>query len=107
MLGIFGASLILWISEAIPNYLTSLFLIIAVVLTGILKEKTAYAYFGHKVMILNVASFILASMLVATGLAKRLALKFILKAGNHATPIFWSFIIRQQAYYSPITGTAS
>ena len=39
MLGIFGASLILWISEAIPNYLTSIFLILAVVFTGILKKR--------------------------------------------------------------------
>ena len=93
MLGIFGASLILWITEAIPNYLTSLILIVLVVTTGIIKEKTAYAYFGHKVMILNIASFILASMLVSCGLAKRIALKFILKAGHNATPVFWSFLI--------------
>lgn len=107
MLGIFGASLILWISEAIPNYLTSLFLIITVVLTGILKEKTAYAYFGHPVMILNVASFILASMLVATGLAKRLALRFILRAGHHATPIFWSFLILNMILGAFINATAA
>ena len=92
MLGIFLASLVLWITEAIPNYVTSLLLIIAVVLTGILPEKKAFAYFGHPVMILNVASFILASMLVATGIAKRIALGFILKAGHRATPIFWTFL---------------
>lgn len=92
MLGIFLSSLVLWITEAVPNYVTSLLLIIAVVLTGILPEKKAFAYFGHPVMILNVASFILASMLVATGVAKRIALGFIIKAGHHATPIFWTFI---------------
>ncbi|WP_147821027.1 SLC13 family permease [Salidesulfovibrio onnuriiensis] len=107
MLGIFGASLILWISEAIPNYLTSLLLIIAVVLTGILNEKTAYAYFGHPVMILNVASFILASMLVATGLAKRIALKFIMRAGHHATPIFWTFLILNLVLGAFINATAA
>jgi len=107
MLGIFGASLILWISEAIPNYLTSLFLIIAVVLTGILKENKAYAFFGHSVMILNIASFILASMLVATGLAKRLALKFIMKAGHHATPVFWTFLILNLILGAFINATAA
>ena len=45
MLGIFLASLVLWITEAIPNYVTSLLLIIAVILTGILPEKKAFAYF--------------------------------------------------------------
>lgn len=107
MLGIFGASLILWISEAIPNYLTSIFLIITVVFTHILKEKTAYAYFGHPVMILNIASFILASMLVATGLAKRLALKFILKAGHRATPIFWTFLLLNLVLGAFINATAA
>ena len=70
MLAIFVASLILWITEAIPNYLTSLILIIALVLTGVLPEKVAYAQLGHEVMWLNILSFILASMLVATGVAK-------------------------------------
>lgn len=92
MLGIFLSSLVLWITEAVPNYVTSLMLIIATVTIGILPEKKAFAYFGHPVMILNVASFILASMLVATGVAKRIALKFILKAGHRATPIFWTFL---------------
>lgn len=92
MLGIFLASLVLWITEAIPNYVTSMLVIVAVVLTGIMPEKKAFAFFGHPVMILNIASFILASMLVATGVAKRIALKFIIKAGHHSSPIFWAFL---------------
>ena len=35
MLAIFVASIILWMTEAIPNYLTSLMLIISLVLTGV------------------------------------------------------------------------
>ncbi len=93
MLAIFVASLILWITEAIPNYLTSLILIIALVLTGVLPEKVAYAQLGHQVMWLNILSFILASMLVATGVAKRFALWFILRFGKNATSIFFSFIL--------------
>lgn len=92
MLAIFVAALILWITEAIPNYLTSLILIITLVLTGVLSEKVAYAQLGHKVMWLNILSFILASMLVATGVAKRFALWFILKFGKNASSIFISFI---------------
>ncbi|WDP93237.1 MAG: anion permease [Desulfobacter sp.] len=107
MLGIFGASLILWITEAIPNYLTSLILIVLVVTTGIVEEKTAYAYFGHKVMILNIASFILASMLVSCGLAKRIALKFILKAGHKATPVFWSFLLLNIILGAFVSATAA
>lgn len=93
MLGIFLAALILWITEAIPNYLTSLIVIIALVLTGVLPEKKAYAQLGHPVMWLNIMSFVLASMLVTTGVAKRFALWFILKFGKNASSIFLSFIV--------------
>jgi len=37
----FVVALIVWITEAIPNYLTSLILIISLVLTGVLPEKVA------------------------------------------------------------------
>jgi len=93
MLAIFVASIILWMTQAIPNYLTSLMLIIGLVLTGVLSEKTAYAQLGHPVMWLNIMSFVLASMLVATGLAKRFALWLILRFGKNASTIFLSFIV--------------
>lgn len=93
MLAIFIASIILWMTQAIPNYLTSLMLIIGLVLTGVLTEKTAYAQLGHPVMWLNIMSFVLASMLVATGLAKRFALWLIIRFGKNASTIFITFII--------------
>ncbi len=93
MLAIFVAALILWITEAIPNYLTSLILIIALVLTKTLPEVDAYHQLGHKVMWLNIMSFILASMLVATGVAKRFALWFIIKFGHNANSVIFSFLI--------------
>lgn len=93
MFGIFAASIILWITEAIPNYLTSLIVIIAMVLSGVTTEKNAYAQLGHPVMWLNILSFVLASMLVTTKAAKRFALWFVLRFGKNATWIFFSFIV--------------
>lgn len=93
MMAIFAASIILWMTEAIPNYLTSLILIISLVLTGVLPEKEAYAQLGHPVMWLNIMSFVLASMLVKTGVAKRFAIWFILRFGKSASSIFFSFIL--------------
>ena len=93
MLAIFLMAIILWITQALPNYQTSLILIIALVLTGVLPEEKAYAQLGHRVMWLNIMSFILASMLVATGVAKRFALWFILRFGKNAGSIFISFIV--------------
>lgn len=93
MLAIFAAALALWMTEAIPNYLTSLILIISLVLTKVLPEKEALAQLGHPVMWLNIMSFVLASMLVTTGVAKRFALWFIIRFGKNASSIFISFII--------------
>jgi sodium-dependent dicarboxylate transporter 2/3/5 len=93
MLAIFLAALVLWVTVALPNYLTSLMVIIALVLTGVLSEQTAYAQLGHPVMWLNIMSFVLASMLVATGVAKRFALWFLIRFGKNAPSVFLSFLI--------------
>jgi len=110
MLAVFAGALVLWMTEAIPNYQTSLILIIALVLTGVLPEKEAYAQLGHKVMWLNIMSFILASMLVATGIAKRFALWFIVRFGKNSSTIFISFIainIVLSAFISATTAKAA
>ena len=93
MLAIFVAAIILWITEAIPNYLTSLIVIMMIVLTGVTSDKEAYAQLGHPVMWLNILSFILASMLVKTQVAKRFALWFVIKFGKSTNGIILSFIV--------------
>lgn len=93
MLAIFVAAIILWITEAIPNYLTSLILILGIVLTNITTDTVAYAQLGHPVMWLNILSFVLASMLVKTQVAKRFALWLVIKFGKNATLVIFSFII--------------
>ncbi|MGN1220969.1 MAG: SLC13 family permease [Candidatus Cryptobacteroides sp.] len=93
MLAIFISGLILWMTEAIPNYLTSLLITLAIVLTGVTSQKEAFAQLGHPVMWLNILSFVLASMLVKTRVAKRFALWFVLKFGKSARGVFFSFMI--------------
>lgn len=92
MLAIFVAAIILWITEAIPNYVTSLLVIVSLVLTNVLPEKQAYAQLGHPVMWLNILSFILASMLVKTDVARRFAIWFIVRFGKNTTSVIGSFI---------------
>ncbi|MGI5846902.1 MAG: SLC13 family permease [Candidatus Cryptobacteroides sp.] len=93
MLAIFTAGLILWITEAIPNYLTSLVIILAVVLCKVTTQNVAFAQLGHPVMWLNILSFVLASMLVKTRFAKRLSLWMVLRFGKTAKGILWSFLL--------------
>lgn len=93
MLAIFCASIVLWITEAVQSYLTSLMVIMAVILCGVTTQKEAFAQLGHPVMWLNILSFVLASMLVKTRVAKRFALWFVLKFGKSASGIFFSFLV--------------
>ena len=93
MLAIFCSSIILWITEAVQSYLTSLMVIMAVIICGVTTQKDAFAQLGHPVMWLNILSFVLASMLVKTKVAKRFALWFVLKFGKSAAGIFFSFLI--------------
>ena len=93
MLAIFAAAIILWITEAVPNYLTSLMVILAMVLTKVTSDQVAYAQLGHPVMWLNILSFVLASMLVKTQVAKRFALWFVIRFGKNATWVIFSFIV--------------
>ncbi len=93
MLAIFAAAIILWITEAVPNYLTSLMLILGIVLTHVTTDKVAYAQLGHPVMWLNILSFVLASMLVKTKVAKRFALWLVVRFGKNSTLVVFSFII--------------
>lgn len=93
MMAVFVAAIVLWITEAIPNYLTSLIVILTIVLTGITTDKAAYAQLGHPVMWLNILSFVLASMLVKTQVAKRFALWFVIRFGRNAAGVMFSFIV--------------
>ena len=93
MLAIFLASIVLWITEAIPNYLTALLVILGLVLTEVTSQKEAFAQLGHPVMWLNILSFVLASMLVKTKVAKRLALWFVIRFGHSASGVFFSFLV--------------
>ena len=106
-LGIFMASLVLWITEAIPNYLTALIVVVAVIMTGIMKMRPAFAMMGEPVMILNIASFILSSALVTTGLAKRISLMLVLRTENHLTMLFLSFVALNLLFGAFISATSA
>lgn len=92
MFGLFATALFLWISEAVPNYVTSMLLICGLILTGILKAKPAMATLGDPTIWLNVSAFIMASAMVRTDLVKRAALYMILRFGRNASTIFMTFL---------------
>jgi anion transporter len=105
--GIFLASLVLWLTEAIPNYLTSLIVVVVVILTGTMKMRPAFAMLGEPVMILNIASFIMASALVVTGLAKRMSVWLLVRMGSKMGFLFWCFILLNLVLGAFISATSA
>ena len=105
--GIFVASLILWMTESIPSWLTSFIIVVVVVQCGIMPMREAFAYMGEPVMILNIASFIMASALVVTGLAKRVSLLLVVKMGTRLGMVFWAFILLNVIFGAFISATSA
>ncbi|MEA5011576.1 MAG: DASS family sodium-coupled anion symporter [Angelakisella sp.] len=86
-MGIFAFALILWVSNGIPNYVTSLIVLILLPLTGAWTEADTLGVFGYEVIWLMVAAFVIASGMEKSGLAKRLALFLITKLGKSTNAV--------------------
>ncbi|NLI12746.1 MAG: DASS family sodium-coupled anion symporter [Peptococcaceae bacterium] len=96
--GVFLGALVLWVSEAIPTYATSLLTIIALAITGAWDENSILGVFGYDVIWLMVSAFIIVSGMEKSGVAKRIALFMVSRFGNTARKallvmLFTNFIL--------------
>lgn len=92
-MAVFASALILWVSNSIPNYATSLLVIVALPLTGGWGEESALEVLGYEVIWLTFAAFVIASGMEKSGLAKRLALTLITKFGRSTNSIIFLLIV--------------
>ncbi|WP_353095210.1 DASS family sodium-coupled anion symporter [Tissierella praeacuta] len=86
-MGIFAFALILWISNGIPNYITSLIVLVLLPVTGAWTESKVLGVFGYEVIWLMIAAFVIASGMEKSGLARRLALFLITKLGKSTNSV--------------------
>lgn len=91
-LGIFFFALILWISESLPNYATSMVAIALLSVLGGWAEKDALGTLGYGVIWLMVSAFIITSGMEKSGLAKRIALAIITRFGKTWKSILMSLM---------------
>jgi len=91
-LGIFFFALILWISESLPNYATSMVAIALLSVLGGWAEKDALGTLGYGVIWLMVSAFIITSGMEKSGLAKRIALAIITRFGKTWQSILMSLM---------------
>jgi anion transporter len=103
----FALALILWVTEPIPTYVTSLLLMVLLVITQSAAPDAVLGVLGLDVIWLNIVAFILSAMLVRTNLARRLALKLIAAFGRKAQWALGAFVLLQLALAPLIPATAA
>ena len=79
---IFFVALILWVTQALPLAVTSIFALIAVPFLGVLETGEAYALFGNEAVFFILGAFILAAAIMHSGLSSRIALIILKKFGT-------------------------
>jgi sodium-dependent dicarboxylate transporter 2/3/5 len=81
-IAIFIPCLILWVSNAIPLAITSIFAIVLVPLLGVLPKEEVYALFGNEAVFFILGAFILAGAVMHSGLSNRIALGIMERFGE-------------------------
>ncbi len=92
-LAIFMAALVLWVTQAIPTYATSLLGMVTLVLTGTWSERDVLGVFGQDVIWLMVCAFILTSAMSKAQLARRIALAMVVTFSSRAKWALLSMIV--------------
>jgi solute carrier family 13 (sodium-dependent dicarboxylate transporter), member 2/3/5 len=103
----FMLALVWWITEPFPTYVTSLCLMLLLVFFDGWPTEKVLGVLGLDVIWLNVMAFVLASILLKTNLAKRLALALLVKFGKGAMPTLFAFFLLQLALAPLIPATAA
>ena len=81
-LAIFALCFVLWVSNALPLAVTSLFAIVLLPTLNVLPASRSFELFGSPVVFFILGAFILAAALMRSGLSTRLALVFLRRFGR-------------------------
>ncbi|MCK4460336.1 MAG: anion permease, partial [candidate division Zixibacteria bacterium] len=81
-LAIFALCFVLWVSNALPLAVTSLFAIVLLPTLRVLPASRSFELFGSPVVFFILGAFILAAALMRSGLSTRLALAFLRRFGG-------------------------
>ncbi len=81
-LAIFALCFVLWVGNALPLAVTSLFAIVLLPTLRVLPASRSFELFGSPVVFFILGAFILAAALMRSGLSTRLALAFLRRFGR-------------------------
>ena len=92
VLGLLGAVVVLWVSEALPLFVTSLLIPIVLVVTSTAGAVEATAPFFNPIIVLFFAGFLMAEAMRRTGLDHMLAVTITSSARRGAASLFAAMI---------------
>lgn len=92
-LAVFTGALILWVTEALPTYVTALLVLVLLPCLGGWDEASVLGVFGYSVIWLMVSAFIITAGMEKSGIAKRLALWMVTRFGSTAKTILLSLMV--------------
>jgi sodium-dependent dicarboxylate transporter 2/3/5 len=107
MLMVALAAALLWMTEAVPLAVTSLIVILAVALLGILPVKEGLALVFHPVSAVVFAGFCLATSLQKYGLDRRLSLAMLLRMGDRTDRAVLGMMLATGLLSTMISNTAA
>lgn len=84
--GVFGFTVVLWATEALPTAITALLSTCLLVLLCGIEPKLAFGAYGNAIIPLFIGSFIIAKAIEITGLNKRLAWTILAKPWATRSP---------------------
>ena len=92
VLALLGAVVILWVSEVVPLFVTSLAIPVVLVATGVGSPDDALAPFFHPIIALFFGGFLMAEAMRRTGLDHLAAISIIARAGRSPRTLFAAMI---------------
>ncbi len=92
-IAIFIVALALWVTNALPLAITSLFALVSVPFFGVLGTKEAYSLFGNQAVFFILGAFILATAMMQSGLSSRIALFILERFGDTPSRLLLSIFL--------------
>jgi sodium-dependent dicarboxylate transporter 2/3/5 len=99
VLGLLGAVITLWITEAVPLFVTALAIPVVLSVTGVTAPAEALAPFFHPIIALFFAGFLMARAMARVGLDRLAAVSIVAAAGR--TPVLlFAGLLGTAAFFS-------
>ena len=92
VLALLGAVVVLWVTEAVPLFVTSLAIPVVLVVSGVGRADDALAPFFHPIIALFFAGFLMAEAMRRTGLDHLAAISLVARAGRSPASLFAAMI---------------